>query len=46
MLDPSRARNKRKYHPAKPANADGQKETGSKAVEVINPNITASKYFT
>ena len=35
----------KKYQPAKPANAEGQKETGSQAVEDTNPNKTAKRLF-
>jgi hypothetical protein len=42
-LEPSRARISKKYQPAKPINAEGQKENGSKAVEDTNPNKTAKK---
>jgi hypothetical protein len=42
-LDPSRARISKKYQPANPTNAEGQKENGSKAVEETNPNKTAKR---
>jgi hypothetical protein len=42
-LDPSCARISKKYQPANPTNAEGQKENGSKAVEDTNPNKTAKR---
>jgi hypothetical protein len=33
----------KKYQPANPINAVGQKEIGSKAVDEIRPNIVASR---
>jgi hypothetical protein len=43
ILDPSRARISRKYQPARPINAEGQKDNGSKEVEEIKPHIMANK---